>query len=67
MNYRYYLYRSGAIVFGDDIDAADLQEAIKTVEVLRDLRHEATDGFEIWSRAAMLYGSAAAPIPTESD
>jgi hypothetical protein len=65
---RYYLCRDGRIVFGDDIVATDLTEAVKTVTALRDPWHEATDAFEIWCGAEMLYCStsscAPAPVPS---
>ncbi len=59
--YRYYLYRNGEIIFGDDIAASDLAEAIRTVTALISLRHEAFDGYEVWSGSAMLYCAACSP------
>ena len=60
MHFRYYFFHNGQIVFGDNLAATDLAEAIQSVAVLRDLRHEPTDGFEIWSGREMLYRSSGA-------
>ncbi len=58
--YRCHLTKRGRIVYGENLNATTLVEAVTEAELLMAERSHADepDGFEIWDGPSLLYASA---------